>query len=183
VTSVQFSGRRLFRCVLATLVALAAVTFMLEGSVLSGVSPLEALDPSDGGDDPQLADALRRALVEQPSGPLTFVGGDEKRGLLEVRLADADEIPHFSTLVERLRRVPGWDLIVLIGPLETGKRAAQDPRITSWWLRRRIAMLFNPDSEGWQSILLVARDDKIVTSIRIQFACFDAQTVISAESP
>jgi len=145
-------------CGCAGLLMLAMAAFEVEFPT-SGLSPTNLVDPSNGEEDPELEAALMRALLDKRSGSSVTSPSNPQDDVAEVQLRD------FPELEALLRSVPGWDLIVFIGPMETGKWAAEDPLITSWWLRRRIAASWNPRSEAFSSMMFVVRDDAVVGTL------------------
>jgi hypothetical protein len=145
------------RAVGCALLVAVSVTVLLEvaGPTVRRLSPVNLVSPIRSEDDPQLRGALQRALCGQPTGPLPFSSRYPQHDVLETRI---DDVADFEA---RLRSVPGWDLIAIIPAYDTGARAAADPRIRSWGLRRHIAGEHG-FTDDFHFTLVVVRGDAIV---------------------
>ena len=131
---------------------LVAVLFVKRAFLIDSVDP--SLAPFDAG----LAAQLESALALGRSPPTQR--DEDYDGLEYVVLEDDLTVDDFAA---RLRTVPGWDVIVVVGPYDNGRRIDVDQAgLHGAWLRRRIERI-----EGWPNDgifdVTVIRDDQVVS--------------------
>ena len=125
-------------------------------------SPLRWIDPSFGGFDTSLRDALVVALAGQArpqSEPGDAYGADLA---LSGVMGDAD-------FKSRVDTVPGWDCLVVFQPYQRGSELPGDPAITSWWLKRQLDHTEGPPTEQYCDVLLI-RAQQSVGVVRVRGA-------------
>ena len=108
--------------------------------IVKATAIYDALDPSLAPFDAALTAALESALAEGRV-PATQRAPDHA-GLEYVVVEDDLGV---ETFADRLRKVPGWDVIVVVCPYSSGRDIDPDEAgLQGWWLRRRIAGM-----DGW----------------------------------
>jgi hypothetical protein len=145
------------------LLAVAAVVLLVLGLMSrSGSRVREEVDPSLAAYDAALALALESALAPGRSPPTE--ASQDYEGLEYVVLEDDLGQDEFA---RRLRTVPGWDAVVVIGPYSTGEAVDLDAAgVQSSFLRSRVRKM-----KGWPNDGIfdasVIRNDQVVSGFYV----------------
>ena len=93
-----------------------------------------------------------------------------------------------GVFADRLRTVDGWDQIVLVAPRSSGEAVADDPALTSCWLRHRIRNVDDNTNEQGEVVdgmyrLLAIRGQKVVVDFNFHYGQEALPTVLVQRTP